>query len=369
MVHRRAFLTGMAGLGAVSLLGCSEDDQAKPGLSPSPSRSPGPSDTRDAIDPRVAGTVADGLNVPWGIAFLPNGDALVAQRDAGSIVRITAEGKVSDIGDVRGSVGVPGGEGGLLGLALDPDDERVLFAFVTTSEDDRVVRIELDGGRLGTLRPILTGIPVGGRHHGGRLLFDRDGRYLFVSTGEAGNAPEAQKKGSLGGKILRIDRDGRAAGGNPFGNRTWTYGHRNIEGMAFDADGRLWASEFGDQRFDELNLIEKGRNYGWPKYEGKSNDDAYVSPKVTWTTDDCSPAGLAITRSTAFVAALRGECVFAVPLDGSRAGKPRAFFRGDYGRIRTIVVAPDKSLWVTTSNTDGRGDPRKGDDRILRVTL
>ena len=366
MVDRRAFLTGMAGLGAVSLLGCSEDDPAKPGLSPS--ASPSRSATQGEINPRVAGTVADGLNVPWGITFLPDGDALVAQRDKGSIVRITAAGKVSDIGDVRGSVGVPGGEGGLLGLALDPDDERVLFAYVTTSQDDRVVRIELDRGRLGTMRPILTGIPVGGRHHGGRLLFDRDG-HLFVSTGEAGNPPESQKKGSLGGKILRIDRDGSAADGNPFGNRTWTYGHRNIEGMAFDADGRLWASEFGDQRFDELNLIEKGRNYGWPRFEGKSDDDAYVSPKVTWTTDDCSPAGLAITRSTAFVAALQGECVFAVPLHGTRTGKPQALFRGDHGRIRTIVVAPDESLWVTTSNTDGRGDRRKRDDRILRVTL
>jgi glucose/arabinose dehydrogenase len=366
MVDRRAFLTGMAGLGAVSLLGCSDDDKATPGLSPTPS--PSPSATDDELNPRVAGTVADGLNVPWGIAFLPNGDALVAQRDEGSIVRITAEGKVSTVGDVRGSVGVPGGEGGLLGLAIDPDDERVLFAYVTTSADDRVVRIELDGDQLGSMRPILTGIPIGGRHHGGRLLFDPDG-HLLVSTGEAGNAPEAQKRGSLGGKILRIDRDGRAADGNPFGNRTWTYGHRNIEGLAFDAQGRLWASEFGDQRFDELNLIEKGRNYGWPKFEGTSHDDAYVSPKVTWATDDCSPAGLAITRSTAFVAALQGECVFAVPLDGTRTGKPQALFRGDYGRIRTIVVAPDKSLWVTTSNTDGRGDPAKNDDRILRVTL
>ncbi len=366
MVDRRTVLAGFAGLGAVTLLGCSEDDPpAQPGLSPSPSS---PRTVDGELNPQVAGTIADGLNVPWGIVFLPNGDALVAQRDEGSIVRITTDGAVSTMGDVRGSVGQPGGEGGLLGLALDPDDDAQLFAYMTTTADDRVVRIQLDGDRLGDIKPILTGIPVGGRHHGGRILFDREG-HLFVATGEAGNPPEAQKKGSLGGKVLRIDRNGDPSAGNPFGNHTWSYGHRNIEGLAFDAQGRLWASEFGDQRFDELNLVEKGRNYGWPRFEGRSDEQGFVTPKVTWSTAECSPSGLAITRSTAFVAALQGECVFAVPLDGTDAGKPRALFQGEFGRIRTIVVAPDQSLWVTTSNTDGRGDTRKGDDRILRVTL
>ncbi len=366
MVDRRTFLSGVAGLGAVTLIGCSEDEPAQPGLSPSPSPTASPSRTSDDVNPRVTGTVAGDLNVPWGIAFLSTGDALVAQRDAGSIVRVSPGGRVRKLGDIRGSVG--GGEGGLQGLALDPDDEGVLFAFVTTSQDDRVVRIEHDGDRLGSITPILTGIPEGGFHHGGRLQFDREG-HLFVATGEAGNPPESQKRGSLGGKILRIDRNGDAVDGNPFGNRTWSYGHRNVEGLAFDDEGRLWASEFGANRFDELNLVEKGQNYGWPRFEGKSDDNDYVTPKVTWTTDECSPSGLAIHRSTAFVAALRGECLWAVPLDGTDTGKPRAYFQGEYGRIRTVVVAPDESLWMTTSNTDGRGDPGKNDDRILRVTL
>ncbi|MGI9085230.1 MAG: PQQ-dependent sugar dehydrogenase [Aeromicrobium sp.] len=365
MVDRRVFLSGVAGLGAVTLLGCAEDDRP----APEASRTTPPPTADGELDPRVAGTVADGLNVPWGLVFLPNGDALVAQRDEGSIVRVTPGGRVSTVGDVRGSVGQPGGEGGLLGLALDPDDDQVLYAFVTTSEDDRVVRFELDGDRLGSMTPIVTGIPVGGRHHGGRMVFDREGQHLFVATGEAGDPPEAQKKDSLGGKVLRIDRNGDAVDGNPFGNRTWSYGNRNIEGLAFDADGRLWASEFGESRFDELNLIERGRNYGWPEFEGRSNEEGFVSPKVTWRTDECSPSGLAITRSTAFVAALRGECLWAVQLDGTNAGEPRALFQGEYGRIRTVEVAPDDSLWVTTSNTDGRGDPAKNDDRILRVTL
>ena len=270
MVDRRTFLSGVAGLGAVTLLGCSErracPETGTVAVAVSHEHRPTAS-----VNPRVAGTVADGLNVPWGIVFLPNGDALVAQRDEGSIVRVTTDGTVTTMGDVRGSVGQPGGEGGLLGLALDPDDDAVLFAYVTTSADDRVVRIQLDGDRLGDITPILTGIPVGGRHHGGRLLFDREG-HLFVATGEAGNPPEAQKKGSLGGKVLRIDRNGDPAPGNPFGNHTWSYGHRNIEGLAFDADGRLWAGEFGENRFDELNLVEKGKNYGWPRFEGKSDE-------------------------------------------------------------------------------------------------
>ncbi len=363
MVDRRTLLSGLAGVGAVTLLGCGDENQARPGRSPSPSATDRPA---GELDLRVSGTIADGLNVPWGIVFLPAGDALVAQRDAGSIVRVTPGGRVATVGDIRGSVG--GGEGGLLGLALDPDDDSILFAFVTTAEDDRVLRIELDGDRLGAVTPILTGIPAGGFHHGGRLLFDSDG-HLFVATGEAGNPPESQKKDSLGGKILRIDRDGEPAAGNPFGNRTWSYGHRNVEGIAFDGDGRLWASEFGSSRFDELNLIERGRNYGWPRFEGKSDEDGFVTPKVTWQTAECSPSGLAIHRSTAFVAALRGECLWAVPLDGADVGKPQAFFRGTYGRIRTVVVAPDESLWVTTSNTDGRGDPGRNDDRILRVTF
>jgi glucose/arabinose dehydrogenase len=365
MVSRRSFLSGTAALGAVALVGCSSDDEPEPRRTTPATTSPS---TAEAIDPKVTGTVATSLNVPWGIAFLPGGDALVAQRDAGTIVRVTPEGRVTPAGGVKGSVGTPGGEGGLLGLALDPDDANVLYAYVTTAADDRVVRGDISSGELTDVEPVLTGIPVGSRHHGGRMLFDSSG-HLFVGTGEAGNPPEAQKKGALGGKILRIDKEGRAADGNPFGNRTWSYGHRNVEGLALDADGRLWASEFGEQRFDELNLIEKGGNYGWPDVEGKSEDDRFVQPKVTWPTSECSPSGIAIARSTVFVAALQGECLWAVPLHGTDTGRPRALFRGEHGRIRTVVVAPDDSLWVTTSNTDGRGSTRDGDDRILRVTL
>ena len=191
MVDRRTFLSVVAGLGAVTLIGCSEDETPRPRAT-SASPTPSSSQTREDVNPRVTGTVAGDLNVPWGIAFLSTGDALVAQRDAGSIVRVSPGGRVRNMGEVRGSRG--GGEGGLQGLALDPDDDSVVFAFVTTDEDDRVVRIELDGDRLGDITPILTGIPSAGFHHGGRLQFGPEG-HLFVATGEAGNPPESQKRG------------------------------------------------------------------------------------------------------------------------------------------------------------------------------
>ena len=147
-------------------------------------------------------------------------------------------------------------------------------------------------------------------------------------------------------------------------------GHRNIEGIAFDSDGRLWSSEFGEDKADELNHITKGGNYGWPVVEGASDEEKFVAPKVTWTPAECSPAGIAIAESTVFLAALRGQRLWSVPLDGADVGTPKAHFVGRYGRFRSIAVAPDKSLWLTTSNTDGYGAPPKaGDDRILRVAL
>jgi glucose/arabinose dehydrogenase len=314
--------------------------------------------------------VVDDLEVPWGIAFLRSGDAVVGERDSGRLLRVSASGRSRTLGTVAGVAASPGqGEGGLLGLALAPGDEETLFAYITTGSDNRVVRVSLAGGRVGRPRAVLPGIPTSTHHNGGRLLFGRDGM-LLVSTGDAEQSSLAQSRSSLAGKILRIRPDGRAAAGNPFGNRTWSYGHRNIEGLAFDAAGRLWATEFGDKRADELNLITRGRSYGWPAVEGRSDEPRYTSPRTTWSpTSSCSPAGLAVAGSTAFVGALRGECLFAVPLEGTTTGRPTAHLAGDHGRIRSVALAPDASLWVTTSNTDGRARPSRHDDKILRVEL
>ncbi len=314
--------------------------------------------------------IARNLDVPWGFAFLSSGQALVSERNSGRILRISQDGKKTALGEIDGVVGPSGaGEGGLMGIALAPGDEETLYAYLTTNSDDRLVRVSLANGRVGKPKALLTDIPTSVHHHGGRLLFGPD-KTLYLSTGDAEQADSAQDRDALTGKILRLTADGKAAPGNPYDNRTWSYGHRNIEGLAFDARGRLWASEFGDKSADELNLIVKGGNYGWPDVEGPSSNDRFVDPAYAWNdVAEASPAGLAITRSTAFVGALRGRCLYAVPLDGRQAGRPTRHFTGDYGRIRNAVVAPDGNLWMTTSNTDGRTDPGRSDDQILRVTL
>ena len=391
VVTRRQLLYASAGLGLGALVGCSPEtstpgNTASPTGSTSPSTSSTPSQTPTASPsastptptptatgvpkPKLAGTVAEDLDVPWGLVFLASGDALVSERDTAKLVRVSPSGKKTTLGEVAGVTAATGlGEGGLLGIATAPGDEETLFVYYTTDSDNRVGRLSLADGKVGKPKPVLTGIPTSTHHHGGRLLFDPDGM-LFVSTGDAEQSALAQDRSSLAGKILRIRPDGRPASGNPYDNHTWSYGHRNIEGLAFDAKGRLWATEFGDKKADELNLIVKGKNYGWPEVEGTSDNPAYTNPKVIWEpTSTCSPAGLAITRSTAFIGALQGHCLFAVPLDGTKAGKPVAYFADDYGRIRNAVVTPDGSLWMTTSNTDGRATPGKHDDKILRVTL
>lgn len=390
VVTRRQLLYASSGLALAAVAGCSVDDRGTgaappstaPTATPTPSRTPAPAPSPTSASPtarptptgspkpEVAETIADGFDVPWGLVFLAGGDALVTERNSGKIIRVTAKGKKTTLGEVSGVTPPTGiGEGGLLGLATAPGDEETLFVYYTSDSDDRVAKVSLRGGRVGRPDAILTDIPTSTHHHGGRLLFDAEGM-LLVSTGDAEQSELAQDRDSLAGKILRIRPNGRAAPDNPYDNRTWSYGHRNIEGLAFDASGRLWATEFGDKRADELNLISRGKNYGWPDVEGESDDEDFVDPKAVWEpTSSCSPAGIAITRSTAFVGALQGQCLFAVPLDGTEAGEPRAYFAQDHGRIRTAVVAPDGSLWVTTSNTDGRVDPGKDDDKILRVTL
>jgi glucose/arabinose dehydrogenase len=330
-------------------------DQASPSASPSPDRS---------AAPKVIGTVAKGLAVPWGIAFLPDKTALVTERDSGRVYRI-GNGKVTRVGQVAQARA--NNEAGLLGVAISPTyatDHRVFF-YASTDTDNRVLRTTYADGKLGSLTPILTGIPNADHHDGGRMIFGPD-KMLYVSTGEAGQPELAQEKGSLGGKILRITQDGKAAPGNPFGTPVWSYGHRNVQGLAF-VGNQLWASEFGQDTWDELNRIEKGKNYGWPVVEGKGGGSRYVDPQVEWHTDDASPSGLAYLDGRLWLGALHGARLWRVDVNGEKAGADKAFFIGKYGRMRTVVVAPDGNLWVTTSNRDGRGTPAPDDDRILLV--
>lgn len=312
---------------------------------------------------------ATDLEVPWGLAFLPNGDALVAERDTARVLLVRTSAKPREVGRVRGVEA--GGEGGLLGLAVSPDfdQDRLVYAYYTTARDNRIVRMPYRDGRLGAPEPVLTGIPAGGRHNGGRIVFGPDG-HLYAATGETGDPPLAQDRGSLGGKILRMTSNGDPAPGNPYPRSViFSYGHRNVEGLAFDSRGRLWASEFGEDTWDELNLIRPGRNYGWPDVEGRGDDDRYVNPVAVWRTEDASPAGIAILDDVIYVAALRGQRLWRIPIRDNTVDKPVAYFIERYGRLRTAVAAPDGTLWLSTSNHDGRGDPREGDDRILRVDV
>ena len=373
---------------AAGLAGCSQGgDEVKvdvdPTESPATSSSTTPADTTspdptDATDapsvepagqPEVVETIATGLVAPWGLAFLPDGSAVVTERDSARVLQIAPDHAVTEIGTIGEAA--PQGEGGLLGVAVSPefDQDRTLYFYVSSASDNRIVTATLDKGGLSDTTPIFTGIPLGSIHDGGRLAFGPDG-FLYASTGETGNAELAQDRASLGGKILRLTPKGKPAPGNPFGDAIWSWGHRNIQGLAFTDDGRLWASEFGQNTFDELNRIDAGANYGWPRVEGEGGtDQGFVDPQAVWGTDVASPSGLAYTDGALYMAALRGNRLWKIPLDsGGDAGQPEAYFVGEYGRMRTVVLAPDGSLWLTTSNQDGRGSPSDDDDRILRVT-
>ncbi len=381
---RRMLLRGGAGASLAALAACSSADDSggtpsapRPTTSSTPA-SPSattvstgtPSATTSAVpDPQIAGEVVTGLAVPWGIAFLPDGTALVGERDTGRLLRVS-DGSADPVGtlDVRSRLD-EGGETGLLGLALHPQfaTNRLLYAYTSTDDDNRVVRMTYDGS-LGEPEPVLTGIGTSTHHNGGALVFGPDG-LLYAATGDAEDPASAQDRGSVDGKVLRMTDAGGVPDGNPFDTLVWSYGHRNVEGLRFDDTGRLWCAEFGDKGADELNLIRKGENYGWPDVEGSDGTGGFADPLAEWPVDQCSPSGIAIAAGRAWLGALQGECLWSVVLDGPDAGTTARHFAGDHGRIRSVAPAPDGSLWVTTSNRDGRADPRPGDDRILRVTL
>ncbi|MFJ3792624.1 PQQ-dependent sugar dehydrogenase [Kitasatospora sp. NPDC090091] len=365
-------------LGPVAAAGCSSAAPS-PGTTSPPASAPAPaSPASPAATPSVAvqGTVTDGLRSPWGLAVLPGGDLLVSERDDGRILRVAAEGGAkTEVGTVPGVLS--GGEGGLLGLALSPGyaTDHLVYAYFSTANDNRIVRFPYDpsrpaGQQLGEPTTVLTGIPHGPRHNGGRIAFGPDGM-LYASTGDSSNRALAQDLNSLGGKILRVTPDGAPAPGNPFpGSPVFSYGHRNVQGIAFDPQGRLWASEFGEDNWDELNLVRAGGNYGWPEVEGIGDRPGFIDPVVRWRTSEASPSGIAYADGAVWVAALRGTSLWRVPIDGDRlAAAPQEFFDGAYGRLRTVAAAPEGTLLLMTNNTDGRGDPRPGDDRILRLTV
>ncbi len=318
--------------------------------------------------------VAKGLEAPWSIAFLPDGSALVTERDSRRVLKVTkgaghdAPYSVSEAGVITEAD--PRGEGGLLGIAVSPRyaQDQTIFLYYTSDSDNRIARWQL-GGRP---QPILTGIPSAGNHNGGRLAFGPDGM-LYATTGDAGRTQLAQEQNSLAGKILRMTPEGKPAPGNPFNNYTWSFGHRNVQGISWDSSGRMWASEFGQNTWDEINLIDKGKNYGWPEVEGAAGDSRFTEPVYAFPTGDSSCSGAAVAGDILAVACLRGQRLILVHVSAAGLSQPNFQAVKEFGRLRDAVVAPDKSLWVLTNNHDGRCNSgctkHPDDDRILRVTV
>ncbi|MEU5702532.1 PQQ-dependent sugar dehydrogenase [Streptomyces aurantiacus] len=378
-------------LAAATLLltaGCSSDDgedwgggkSTSPDSSESGASAPASGQAAEETPPakgsvKVVRTVTEGLKTPWGLAPLPEGGLLVSSRDEGTITRVDEKtGKKTELGAVPGVA--PGGEGGLLGLALSPSyaSDHMVYAYFTSDSDNRIVRMQYDakrpaGEQLGAPDTVFRGIPKGTNHNGGRIAFGPD-KMLYAGTGETYVTELAQDKKSTGGKILRLTPEGEPAPGNPFDSPVYSYGHRNVQGLAWDTEQRLFASEFGQDTWDELNHIKPGGNYGWPDVEGESDDSKYESPIDQWSTDEASPSGIAYAEGSVWMAGLRGKRLWRIPLKGTEeSADPQAFLEGDYGRLRTVVSAGGDKLWLVTSETDGRGTPGDGDDRILELQV
>lgn len=307
-------------------------------------------------------TIAENLQAPWAVAFYDE-TPIVSERDTSRIYEITDDGSVRELTVVEQTA--ESTEGGLLGLAIHDD---YLYAYLTTADDNRVQRYELrnDSGELTLSEPevILDGIPAASNHNGGRLAFGPDG-LLYISTGDGLEPSTSQELDSLAGKILRLNPDGGIPADNPFDNSpVFSYGHRNVQGLAWAPDGTMYASEFGEDTWDELNIIEPGGNYGWPHTEGISDDTAFINPVQQWSPSEASPSGIAINDERLYMTALRGEQLWEIPLTDPGTSSPH--FTGEYGRLRDITTGPDGALWLLTNNTDGRGEPAPTDDRLLR---
>lgn len=357
---RRRIAPALA-LGALVLAGCST-----PGIPTPPAVDPTDTANTEPV------TLASGLEAPWSVVRLAGGGALISQRDGGEVLELTSAGELREAGVVPGVVS--GGESGLHGLALLVDSgTRWLYAYHGAADDNRVVRMPLvgDPGSLtlavDAVEVVVSGIPRASTHDGGRIAFGPDGM-LYIATGDAGQRDRARDRDFLGGKILRVTPEGERAPGNPFGTAVYSLGHRNVQGLAWTADGRLWASEFGQDTWDELNRIEAGGDYGWPDHEGFARAGDAIDPVAVWAPDEASPSGITVVDDVVYVAGLRGERLWLYDTT-TPSIEPWPVYTGEFGRLRDVVAGPGDTLWVLTNNTDGRGSPGRDDDRLLQLTL
>lgn len=387
MTTRRTLLFGGIGLAGLSACSSGEPSQTTPPSSSPPTTGAGssslppsgPPSSRAAPSSSAPASSAaptalkigeptdlvTGLTTPWGLRALDDQTLVVSERDTGQI-KIVRDGTATTIGEVAGVS--PNSEAGLLGIEVS-QDRSALFVYLSTTSDNRVLRYDFTGSAFSNPRVLVQGIPAAGFHNGGQLALGPDG-HLYISTGDASNRQSAQDQNSLAGKVLRIAVDGSIPSDNPFGNAVWSMGHRNVQGLTFAPDGALWSAEFGDKSVDELNLITRAGNYGWPEVEGHQGQRSpFLAPKVTWEpTASSSPSSLAHAQGSVWVTSLIGSTLFQVPITGTEAGEPVAHFAQQYGRLRAVIAHRD-GIVFGTSNTDGRSSPRSGDDRLVYLPL
>jgi len=315
--------------------------------------------------------VIENLEIPWEIGWLPDGTMLVTER-VGRLLMMGENKKVIEIEGVEQA-----GEGGLLGLAVHPKfrDNQFIYLYLTSKKNgqlvNRVERYRLENDKLKERKSIVEGILGASYHDGGRIEFGPDEK-LYITTGDAGQPELAQDKMSLNGKILRVNDDGRAPDDNPFNNEVYSLGHRNPQGLAFDDQGRLWITEHGPSGAktgnDELNLVMKGRNYGWPEIVGQETKNGMETPVIESGREETwAPAGLEIIGDMIVFGGLRGESVYMGQIEGELVKNLEKKTLQEWGRIRAVRLGPDGWLYLSTSNFDGRGEVREGDDRVVRV--
>ncbi|MHA6669292.1 PQQ-dependent sugar dehydrogenase [Homoserinimonas sp. A447] len=366
----RSVRVGVVVAAMLAVAGCGTTPSAPTAPLPGPT-SPPPTNTAQVQPDGTPTVIASGLDAPWSVVRLANGSALISERDTALIKELTPDGEVRDVGTIAGVQ--PRGEGGLLGIdVLESGEGLWLYAYFTSDSDNRIVRMPVEGEAgslsLGEASVVLSGIAKAGNHNGGRIKFGPDGM-LYATSGDAGDASSSQDPESLNGKILRMTPEGAAPADNPTpGSLVYSLGHRNPQGIAWDDTGRLWAAEFGQNTWDELNVIQPSHNYGWPEVEGAAGVTGFDDPVYQWSTAEASPSGLAYVDNTFFLAALRGQALWAIyPVD-TRVDAV-AWFTAEYGRLRDAIPGPDGTLWVLTNNTDGRGNPVPDDDKLLEIRL
>ena len=345
---------------------------AGPGVPTAPAAS---GDTEQIATLGEVTELTTGLEAPWGLTFLPDESALVSERLSGEILRVGGDGGTARTVGVVPGVDVTS-EGGLLGIVASPEFEqdRTVYGYLSGADENRVVALSIgeDYEGLEVDRVLLEGIETADRHHGGRIAVGPDG-HLWIGTGDAFEPENAAAADSFNGKILRIATDGSIPADNPSSSPIYSSGHRNVQGIAFGPDGTVYASELGHRTWDEVNVLRPGADYGWPETEGIAGDTG-APPIATLHPDEASPSGVAYVAGSLWIGALGGQRLWQLPVDGGAAtADPLGHLVGEYGRIRTVEVAPDGALWLLTSNTDlatwGGTDPRSGDDRILRVQV